>query len=271
MKYLIFYLLVFVSQNVLSQNNSGSIDSLKMYSYNFLGFKVFPPDKVKPAGGTGFFFRKDNRLFFVTAKHVLSGCLNDSTKDKDFPDTMNIVLHSQKKHIEGIFQISATEISNSIACNTIRNDPDIIVVELNSQRLKNVYSVESFVHPPFKKVSDFVVCGFPSKETVKPGLNLAQVSTIHFGIKDGQIVGGAILEYENNRIDSLDYYIKTDIFLDSLDGYSGSPVFIKDRHSSQWRIAGVLVGDIGRAQEKNQSLVVCKIDYLIKEIDTKLH
>src|SRR5687768_15135590 len=92
----LLFLFTYCSQRkaVPSLTNKTSLvtDSLKKYTYSLLGFKV-SGNYTYQAFGSGFFYRHSGGLYLITAKHVLSGCL-DTAKIKNHPDVINILIEN---------------------------------------------------------------------------------------------------------------------------------------------------------------------------------
>src|SRR6185312_8202708 len=86
---LITCLTLLLFTNTYCQSNN-AFDSLKKYSYFIEGIN-FKTGAI--ATGTGFFIRtRNNVIYLITAKHVLSGCTDSLVKFKEMPNYMNVFL-----------------------------------------------------------------------------------------------------------------------------------------------------------------------------------
>jgi len=244
--------------------------TLKKYSYQLAGLKTIGnEEKINIATGTCFFIRKQKRLFLVTAKHVLAGCKEDNSKSPNFPDTMHVILHSDSNSNIGNIGFTSKEIADTIDCNKIHENPDFIVLEFEDQ-IKGVYSVENFLSPSFKEVSSFILYGFPENEMYKDSPHFADATRIYGDqSSDWQITRGNI-NRKSGVGDTVNYYLFANISLNNLSGFSGSPVFIKERKYHKWRVIGILVASTAPKGQK-QILKICRIDYILNEIDSILN
>ncbi len=245
MRLVIIIILALIVNKCISQ------DSLQKYSYQLLGLVIKDKDIVQPYGGSGFFIRASKRLFFITAKHVVSGCLDSNTKIDSFPTVMQITIKTNS-HFEGVINLPIKEITKSIKCDSINKAPDFQIFEVKEN--KNVQSIESLIIPPFENVSQLIICGYPSNLVKSYNLH-PNTSIIKIDIDNNDI---SIPIYDGIAQD-YNFSIKTK-YEDWLWGYSGSPVFIKDKNTNSYRIMGLLAAAAG------EYLIVCNIGVVLKEI-----
>lgn len=234
MKIFTTLLLVLLISNSYSQTN---VDLLKKYSYPILGFDV----AAVKGGATCFFIRYNKKIYIVTAKHVLNGCLNDSTKDVDSNKKSYIFLGN---YSQSIF-LNTNDTKKFLPCK----GTDLVFCQLLDTSMgKYINSVEDFMVPEFKNYVEFIICGYPSstynKDMFKhlPPSSFMEIHDSTFKIFD-------IVNSKGVR-DSTAYAInwKGKIVKDSLiGGYSGSPVFIQEKNTLKWRLAGILTAakDLG--------------------------
>ena len=82
-----------------TDNAQGQVfqDSLAQFSYFLYGNTVLnkqnPVTKVQGKQGTGFFIKKDERIYFVTAKHAVTNHLNEGDQRNEFPENYNVYSH----------------------------------------------------------------------------------------------------------------------------------------------------------------------------------
>src|SRR5688572_14249529 len=97
---LIVFIIVSCSQSVTVRPQDIQ-QSLKKYSYFIIGFKPVGNGILETASGTGYFIRDNNRLYFLTAKHVLTPCdyidtCTPPVRRNSFPDSMSILLNDER-------------------------------------------------------------------------------------------------------------------------------------------------------------------------------
>ena len=113
---LLFISLLFLSSDLFSQDPA---DSLAKYSYSIIG--VMPSLSV--VFGSGFFLRNNGFIYFITAKHVLTGCDKGLIPDR-FPDEMTIYLTNSTSTI----LIPTKQIKEKSPCYTSRPYKDYVAV-----------------------------------------------------------------------------------------------------------------------------------------------
>jgi hypothetical protein len=234
------------------------VDSLSKYSYVIIGFDL---KGATDHFGTCFFIKKNSRLFLVTAKHVLYSC--DPASDK-FYSPFDHASVSLPKPFNSM-QILLPPRNDS--CLSMHNDADLLVLEIDPSWSNKVNSVERFMVPPFNRVGDAEIFGqgFHS-DSVR--LSFESQHNIHLPANSFKIEES--VRYENpDFIDSFDYtFITKEIIKSkSLNGFSGSPVFLQEKNSKRWRIAGVLVGVAYASQGNKKRLFVVKQDIMSKQIN----
>jgi len=233
----------------------GQLDSLQKYSYQLLGFSI-NNKTITPVGGSGFFIRNNDRLFFLTANHVISGCRNIP----NFPGEMKIVIKDIERDNYTLQPIAIKNALKSIPCDSINNIPDYNLFEIDDYNNNNILSIEKFLLPPFKEVSQVQFHGFPSVAT-NPGSVFIPVSSLYYNISVGQITTPIYYDI----VQDFNYLISVENLADSIDGFSGSPVFLKDKKSDKKRVVGLLSASVMEGGVKY--LTVCRIDPIIKHLN----
>lgn len=272
MKHLSFILLLTSSTSSFAQINN--YDSLKKYSYSLLGFTITHNGEavgMKPGGGTCFFIRDNGKLFLVTAKHVLSGCLENAIKITDYPNQMNICFADSNGYIEEMIPFDISRIKDSIQCLPSLDDTDVIVVPMNIKTNREIYSVEKFIFPPFREIDNVDIFGFPGNKNINfLGFASVRAKVFHWHLfKNHTTVFTETTFNDSKRTDSVYYWIQTtdiDVMDSSLHGFSGSPVFIKDLNSDRWRVGGVYKGAAKDTISNNKWMLVTRIEYALKYI-----
>lgn len=263
-KYFISALLLFAYGHTQCQNPI-SRDSLGKYSYQMMTLKM---PRAETHQGTGFFYKRDNRLFFVTARHTFVQC--DSLRNKEYFtfDQCFIYLPSPVQMIP--IQVAKTK--DSCSCLDWNRYPDIAVFEVNYNLVSKVNSVEEFMLPPFKSYGDAEIYGqgFSSDSgafyyTTPHHIHLPAKS---FGIS--WLIGDSVTRV----VDSVDYYffVTTIKARSSLKGFSGSPVFLQDSLSKKWRVAGVFTSGmqfrLSGDNNLRETLGVTRQDYITNIINS---
>lgn len=236
-----------------------SYDSLKKYSYFMAGFKIIGIGEIHTSGGTGFFIRDSTDIYFVTSKHVLTGCNDSSIKEKNHPDNIDIWLSGKNIADNKVVHLNTVKIKDTALCLPNYIDPDVIILKsANPKDLESVYSVEKFIHDRFEQISNLVIYGYP--EDIKtPPLNKYPLDSLIFLDGSYEISNG--MKYLNTQIeDSINYLIYPNKWnYKELHGFSGSPVFIQNKKTNEWRIIGVLCA----GGSNNKRIVVPKIEIVI--------
>jgi hypothetical protein len=271
MKYIIS-LMTFMSLILACKAQGNNYDSLRKYSYFVYGLYNENPlaGTALMADGSGYFYRKDGMLFFVSAKHVLSGCNSNGVsyhRTSNYPSQLAILLNDSNGHASnGVVYINTQKIMDTCNCPPDTLEPDVISIYIPSTSIPNgypVFSVENFKQiDDFKKDKKISIFGFPTDERVSGNNCDYTKDASHIFIEDYRIKD--IENYENNKkvyIDSIEYRIfpKTIISYEKMKGYSGSPVFVKYRR--RWYLLGTITGLLDE-----NSYIVLKTHYMLKTI-----
>jgi hypothetical protein len=238
MKYsLLIYLISIIGCSSAQQTVKQGIpvDSLKKYSYFIAGFEIVNPatGEAITSGGTCFFLKEKDELYLTTAKHVMTGC--DSIKAVHYPSILNVF----SPNYDNLISIETKPIRDTAACLPFYADPDVIVIKVSNKIQVNV--VNDFMLEPFLEVGNTVIYGFPGINNIKPsGFRIVPADSIMLKENSYSYVSESI----NNHTDTINYHIYAEHYtFDYLGkGYSGSPVFVQDKLSKKWRVAGIAVG-----------------------------
>lgn len=249
MKYLLSFIASILMFNTISFTQP---DSLRKYSYHIYGVRV-DSTVIQEAGGSGYFVRNNNKIFFVTANHVITGCeakdtCQPSQKPKTFPSEMNIFL----TNFDGTLSFKPIPVSVGylqviLPCTDAGLLPDIASYELRSTPKETIYSIENFLDTPLPTdIGEISIYGYPSSATYTPyGKVLASSTNLllndfsFFEFYNYKACGGVM------AIDSINYIVKPkDSIENNLFGFSGSPAFIKNKKDRQWHFIGTFVGSV---------------------------
>lgn len=200
-----------------------------------------------PGSGTGYFIRKDSKLFFITAKHVFIGCDSKDTcqrqiKRTAFPDAMDIKLTTNGIINGNVIPISIKRYRDTANCPWM--EADIVAYQVMNTPTDTVYSLENLIssNAEFEKGS-LSIYGYPASET--------QIGSMYIEKNSSHLFTDKYHFYENYKykacggnyvIDKVDYIVKTEgVKTTDLGGYSGSPVFIYNKQTSKWLFMGTFV------------------------------
>jgi len=251
-------------------HGQANYDTLRKYSYFIIGFKNVGDDKLAPGSGTGYFLRKENDLFFITAKHVICPCdykdtCKPSIKREQYPDLMEIYL-SQKN---GMFNYKSIPLyikpyRDTCKCIWPPIHPDLISYKVSSSFTDTVYTLDKFLNMPLPdKKGSISIHGYPANEYTVQG-SFREQNSSHLFIDNYKFFDN--YKYKNCEgsysIDKQDYIVSTnDIEIDKTFGYSGSPVFIFDRKIRQWVFIGTFTATV-----EDGKMQIIKPDFSIAAI-----
>jgi len=235
-----------------SQND---VDSLKKYIYPIIGIDSTPVD-----GGTCFFVRHHKNIYLVAAKHILAGCLNDSTKSDHFANKHYVFLGSYAHAVE----LNTSAAKHLLPCNGL----DLVMCRLmDTSMSKYIYSVEDYLMPDFSDFKSFVIAGFPATGFKKDMLSsFPDVSFLHLQNKHFEILNlpDSKGNYDPNLF-GIDWQRQVSAGI-LFEGYSGAPVFIQDRTTLKWKLAGLL--SAGKSiQNDVERLIVVDVVAIMNKLD----
>jgi len=237
-------------------NKQTNKEDFSQYSYQI---SIEIRGEKKTANGTGFFLFYDSSFYFITAEHCLTGCKQNTRPI--LSDTASIFGIDSNG---AIYTIVSVDISN-VKKELLSCPPhwDIIALKISGKILDKtkIHSVEKFIKPPFETTSDAMFIGFPGYVNKTSTFVFAPSTTLFFDSSNIECF------QDSSRLYYTISYNKS-INQDSIDGYSGSPVFLKNSSKNEWRILGALSQDYFKS-DGHQVFVIPKIDSLIKDIDQK--
>jgi len=255
MKKWIALLALLVSFNSYSQFNQ---DSLSKYCYSIFGYT--PPSHS--FFGSGFFIRRNNSLYFVSAKHVVTGCIYGAYL-KHFPKEMNIVIDSPKTLINARVEL----IAKRDPCSVSFKDSDFVVTKVSSRFMKYVHSVEAFILPPFDSLQEADIYGFPHYRELKR--RKMDIFEPPYKMNLPHQISSLFVNESSEKIDLTSCFFEVGSFMsdyDSLGGFSGAPIFVKDAFSPRVRILGIFTGS-SVDQGGKIGIWFVPIEFALKAID----
>lgn len=233
-----------------TRQNMDSTD-LRKYSYFISGDTILGIGKGH-VQGTGFFIKRNDKIFFVCAKHTLSGCNDHNEKDPGTPNLMDIHLANGDS-----IKIDVKAIKDTAPCLPIVLDPDIFVVSIDSGKAndKTIWFVNELEGRMSEKFSELVVWGYPNNE------DKIEVFESH---KFSVFIDVPVVVEGKAYVDKIHYCIGIeDRAVEGLVGFSGGPVFLKDPNSEKFVFIGVMVG----THKSANGLYVVQPKYLSHLID----
>lgn len=255
-------------------NAQVNYDSLRKYSYLVAGFKPVGIGQLSPGIGTGYFIRKDNKLFFTTAAHVFCPCdykdtCKPSVKRTVYPDQMKIYLTN-----DGVFNYRHIELNikayrDTCKCQWPPIHPDLISYQVDTPT-DTIYSIEKFLEDDLpKKRGAISVYGYPESDCVVGGAFMGEQNSSHLFVGNYSFYDN--YKYKNCQgtysIDEQDYIVATkELNLSKLFGYSGSPVFIFNRQKNNWAFIGTFTATV-----EDGKMQIIKPKFILEAIKNSIH
>jgi len=272
LQWTMFFLLLVYSQNGYSQAKD-NLDSLMRYSYLLIGASFHPNvlggliqietpslSNLRIEGfATGFFIKKNDRIFLITAYHVLTQCdvykgiMKDSKIDHlilRYSDTLNNFQ----------FVIIPIEDYKQLPCEIFLRKPDVYYAELTGKiNDANLNSLENVLYGKKKKKrkkteQEVIFYGYPSSGQLQYTTGQTYSWGIAPSLYRGKLADSTHDEpiYKINNIDSM--YITTTP--PAYGGTSGAPVFSCFRKGKREWV------DLEGVQSGNNIKYDC--DYIVK-------
>jgi hypothetical protein len=267
-QFVISILLLFSVQFLSAQGSKydQDTDPLKKYSYNISGIyesKLLPGIVVNYTG-TGFFVMMVDKIYFVTASHVLSGCKEKGEASRHYPDSMNIYLNDHNGHFNNqLIPVNLSAYRDTGVCSAIVN-PDIGIYPVADSFKSRVFPINGLIKNDTPGIKGSLkIFGFPVSRNIQAGAYVLEESSL-LSIDDYESRDS--FYFVNNagelETDSTNYILTPKgIPVDAtLKGFSGSPVF--EHVDTSWRFTGLLMG----ADTKRKLLVVVKPKYIKEKL-----
>jgi hypothetical protein len=237
-------------------------DSLGKYSY-----LVQIDKRCKKTQATGFFARYQQRLFFITAAHCLTGWDPVAFKPiENFPDTIFIRLSNDSSKLS-FLPLPVAAIKKSSKPFHQLEKPDVVVVEIKNGKKYNVFSVEDFFveEVPCEFAKKVLVTGYPGEEKSNDYMKARQQPTTLFTLLDNTY---CIYPYrpEAKAYDRLHYFTSFKENDVSESGLSGSPAYILTKNETIV-FGGIYIG--GMRAGSGQGMIV-RPEYVINKIMAKI-
>jgi len=209
---------------------------------------------------TGFSIKKNDRYYFISAKHVFTG--NDITgqKDLDYPDSINVML-CKSSNGEDSIMLNIMEIKNGRA-TAIWDAPDFYIYEIRRTKLP-VNTIESLIDDNSTRSLSFsdtlIMYGYPynywdSNQHIRSTIPLVSTNTLRFPMENN-------LTWDKTIIDSFDYIVEPTQSSNFGNGYSGAPVFLSTKDHISF------VGICSGGSYKMKGFIIVKAKYLADSVE----
>jgi hypothetical protein len=232
------------------------INELQKCSYHLIAINW---NKRIVYNSTGFFIKRDNRLFFITASHTLTGWnAMQLVSDFNYPDEIGIIFHRNADDKIEPFGIDLKPFKANQKYIKINDNADIAIIEMDvalKEKFK-INSIEKYLGDgnwdDNHKISIF---GFT--KDYPPGTNLRNI------IKDNSQTG-YVKHIEGNSTKGINYETQV---VDGIvtAGSSGSPVFSILNGCNSAMFNGVCVGG-EPGSPRFPKLLIVKPEYINKAI-----
>lgn len=262
-KYFLYFSLLALVKFSMAQS-PGNEDSLVKYSYFLQGYA---DATASISQGTGFFINNNGEKLLVTAKHVLTGCRFNGTKDRTIPDEMILYLNENTTSSFNFLSLNLKEIKDTADCQQYYLSPDIISYPVHDTTGKSIFAIDKFLpsHLP-RHTGKIVVFGYPSFNNIDSGRYFVRPAMkLELGEYDLHESFTYMDPTGSSVVDTINYTVKPqDLMITSkLKGYSGSPVFIQDDEIQQWAFLGVIIA----IDDKNNLLTIVKPSTLLQKLN----
>jgi hypothetical protein len=238
--------LLFITTQTNAQKSAHAVDSLKSFSYFIFGtnggyFNRSSGTIAHFVNGTCFFAKVDNRLFLISAKHVLTPFNPiDSTFDPFYPDTLYVKVKSAVSNQDTLWNIYIKPLVISAKMDLYFRKPDVFIVELKDDKHFKVNSLELYLEPnifdsTIQKTA--YIFGYPSISSptfedlmaLPPSLAKMELTTKFETVLDIGHGNYDMLNFRGKIVDGV-----------FLGGFSGSPIFIKETKGEYWLFGGLV-------------------------------
>ena len=211
-----------------------SIDTAETVLFSVTRISTFS-GSLPLSGASGFFFRRDRRLFLVTNRHVFA-----DQPSQHFPDRFEIDIHTDERDLTklSVFSIPLHRDGKPlwIQASDVAGPVDVAVIEIDETRLPESAVIQAFDHTHLESLGEQVIIG---DTLVIIGFPLGFHDTVHhLAVARGTSIASAY----GVRFQQYGYFL-TDARMHR--GSSGSPVlrrrseYARDRSALQWQLLGV--------------------------------
>ena len=237
-------------------------DSLGKYSY-----LVQIDERCTKTKATGFFARYQQRLFFITAAHCLTGWDPIAFKPfENFPDTIFIRLSNDTSNVSFLPLPVAGIKKNAKPFHQLET-PDVFVVEIKNARKYKVFSVEDFFgeEVPCELAKKVLISGYSNTEKGNDYNNARQQPLTLDNALDNTY---CIYPYRADvkLYDRLHYFTSFKENGVSQSGLSGAPAYLITKDDAIV-FGGIFIGGAGNGSGRG---MIVRPEYVINKILAKI-
>ncbi|RYZ25785.1 MAG: hypothetical protein EOO10_17360 [Chitinophagaceae bacterium] len=237
-------------------------DSLGKYSY-----LVQIDKRCKKTQATGFFARYQQRLFFISAAHCLTGWDPVEFRPiENFPDTIFIRLSNDTSNVS-FLPLPVAGIKKKAKPFHQLEAPDVVVVEIKNGKKYKVNSVEAFF-------TEEVPCEFASKVLVS-GYPYENESDDYLKVRQQPLTMGTSLDNtyciypyrpDVKLYDRLHYFTSFKEADISASGLSGAPAYLLTKNETIV-FGGIFIGGVNTRSGRG---MIVRPEYVINKIMARI-
>ena len=250
MRIILALIILFINASVFCQRNKLSVDSLAKYSYPIIGVSS------SITAGTGFFIKYKSHLYFVTAKHIVSGCDENGRKSEKYPDLFLV----GNDNISSCFTIDMKLVQKMLSCKGL----DIYVCRIDSKYVQYYNSVDSFIKPQIEDFGTVEIFGYPISSYDTGYLELPKRKS-HLSIPE-QTFDFSLVYDSTGKLDNSFRKITYPKSVEVVDGFSGSLVFLQNKRTKEWRIIGLVSATLPIVGDSRASMLFVDIENILDNI-----
>lgn len=225
--------------------------SLEKYSYLVYGkITTYDPHRYGINNGTGFFLRKGNKLFFITAYHVLHAWDPNSfhsqiSEGMHWPEKMYIRVQRKDNNQRDSIEIDLSKHNKENDQFHGFEKPDICKIEIKNYSQYNIFSVEEYIDPKSFYLEPISITSYGyagSHRDIKP----SNTSLKLYSSLDNALVTNS---------DTIAFNYIVTFTGKAGPGYSGAPVFFQSiiQDSLKSTFGGIVIAGGGITGKKRKN------------------
>ena len=265
-------LLAFISILIIFSDCVAQDDfcNLSKYSYLVVGFYdikiVDDYQSFKATQGTCFFVRKNNKLFLISAKHLLTSWNPEtSTKNMLYPDKLNLRLFDTNDKVQ-FYVLDIKDINKAIEGAYTYNDPDVFIIEFEDDPKYKINSIEKFIDDEISitQESNIRLYGYPTTFDFFGEEQMKALPSLEPTLVEGKPLSkdSPYRDIRIRQLENLNYAIQRTDTLPRA-GCSGAPVFVETKKG--WGFGGIFINS---SPEVPISLIL-RNEFILPKIDEK--
>lgn len=256
----LFIGLLFLFQSIFSYSMNDNLN-LEKYSYHLIGVEW---NQNTVINATGFFIKKNNRLFLITASHAITGWNGlQQINDSNHPDEMEIIFQRIGSDEIEPFNIDLRPFKSRSKKINVEIEPDITIIELDIALTEKftIHSIEDLMMTKELNVIDSMkIFGYTNSHPPKTHL----IDIINDHCKEGSIKYLTTSKLK----ESINYEAQT-LNGSVTQGSSGAPVFTISTKDHSIKFNGICIaGEPGN--NKYPQLLILKPEVIVNSIQRLL-